>query len=134
LGEKTNQMSLKERTDTAEIEPTILFLSSEASLYSKSECSKSPSKGLEILSSSDDEDYFIVYADSLSDDEDYGSREVFLFPEDDDMEEFPFVRTSSENLMFHNLSDAAAVRKEFFLCHVPASIAEEASFASGTSI
>jgi hypothetical protein len=136
LVEKTNQMSLKQRSDTstAETEPTILSPNSKSSLYSRSECSKSPNEGLEILSSSDEEDYFIWYANSLSDDEDNGSREVFLFPEDDDMEAFQFARTSSENFLFHNLSDAAAVRKEFFLCHVPASIAEEASFASGTSI
>jgi hypothetical protein len=150
LIEKTNLMGLpKQRADTAETEATLLSPRSEGPLSSKSEfCLNSPR--LEILSSSDDDEYLIWYSDSQStksvSDGDYNKylHQVFLFPDEeeencfeDDEDENTFLppTATQENFVFHNLSEAAAARKEFFLCHVPDSIAEgevACSFDSAT--
>jgi hypothetical protein len=140
LVEKTNLMGLlKQRADTAETEAILVSPRSEGPISPKSEFCLN-SLRLEILSSSDDDEFLIWYSDSQSTksvgDGDYNKsmHPVFLFPdeeeeenffEDDEDENF-FLPTTTpqENFVFHNLSEAAAARKEFFLCHVPDSIAE----------
>lgn len=136
LVEKTNQT--KHRTNTEETEFTILSPNSqdESLICSKSSEEESSNREdssnrnqLEILGSSDDEDYLIWHAETLSEDSDERSNQ-FRFPEDSN--EIPFFRTSPEKCRSHNhlSSDAATLRKRFFLYGVPESIAEEASVGS----
>jgi hypothetical protein len=127
----TLKLSLKERSDTAETEE--MYTSSFESPRNLERLT------IDIVSSIDDDDEFIWYADTPSScdtrEGDYNSRERLFFPDESfDFDEGSHPHETVDAGVLTKLSHTEAARFEFSFHRVPAPITEDGSLEDATTI
>jgi hypothetical protein len=133
LGESpTFERGLKQRANTDDTEPCDLETpcdSPSSARHSELSSENCPSRQLQILSSWDDDDIMIYYAQSPSPSMLQGNRR-FTFSDSEEEDDNPIIRYRTNVPQYG--SDKVAARKEFYLSRVQDSITEKTSFDSGT--